>query len=129
MNKPDSKLKEIWAKKLKDSGFEDIETPLGGLKRYDKDYFFHPDMVERAGFSRHYYDLARAFLNDYKFDSTLDKTIWEQHSEGKSVRYIAKLLQNDPATHLHRIKIWQTISRLAKEMKALYRVSTRSDTQ
>lgn len=94
------KLQAEWYLKIKQSGFEDIEdvkSPNEFIKVWHSSYFqtrYSPNEFEEK---REYYDRARAFLEDQMqgleyilFGKQLERTIWELHSEGLSLREIAR---------------------------------------
>lgn len=80
------KLKAKWEKKLKDSGFNDIENADGTLKAE-----VHPRTIAYAlkDGREEYYNGATTFLDKFKFSSALEKSIWHMHCEGESFRDIA----------------------------------------
>src|SRR3954469_24220698 len=83
------KLQREWDKKLKSTGFDDIEdrnSPREFLKRWHGSYF-------RAVWSdskEAYFTKARAFLTWFQFQSKVEKEIWERHAEGQTLREIAE---------------------------------------
>ena len=101
-------LKREWDEKLKKSGFQDIETDSGNLivyhkdkmsPRRDKEYAKLRHLPRNTAWAltrtRHYaveeyYRMARHFLNDHKFSSRLHRLVFSLHSEGVSIRSIAK---------------------------------------
>lgn len=95
-------LTKEWDKKLKKSGFEDIEQPNGQLKTWSSQ-FYRPtkthrgtvdeDKVAVLELKSEYYRLAEHFLNQYKFESKYEKAAWKLHSEGKSYRTIVNSLK------------------------------------
>src|SRR5271166_6561839 len=94
MKEPSEKLKAKWNKKLKDSGFEDIENIDGTLKP-EVDY---RSMDSTRGDILHdgrqeYYSVAQEYLNRGKFATLQDYTIWKLHSEGMSYRDIGNELK------------------------------------
>lgn len=85
-------LKTVWYAKLKKSGFKDAEKNEHRLKQWSSK--FKAPNIRNSWDSKHeYYSMARQFLNNYKFESNLEKAIWEYHVEGISYRNIAKLLK------------------------------------
>lgn len=123
--KPESlaSLKKKWYAKLEKSGFEDAERPE--FDRYalksSSDKFNTADTVRDYYAKTEYYSMARKFLHDYKFSSNLEKVIWEYHTEGISVRNIAKLLKK-VKFKMNKDKVNAVTMRLEKEMKKLYLV-------
>lgn len=135
MSKPDDfkKLQDKWYKKLKDSGFEDIEQDEQRLKRWDSMYFItrHTSFVgnsakQVAGSHRklstdqfksqqEYYQLAGVFLHNHQFKDSKERTIWELHSEGYPTSDIYKVMKaKKQAVYLEGIH--KTIKALAKIM-------------
>lgn len=91
-------IQKEWYEKLKNEGFNDIEDtshPHSPLKcwhslRWKK---LSPDKIERV---RHYYDKAQALLHIYKFQTELERLIWELHSQGHSKYQIEKQISHIP---------------------------------
>lgn len=85
------KLQKKWYQKLNEAGFEDIEDAEGRLKATT-----HPRTVKRALSDREeretYYNIARDFLNNHKFESQTEESVWELHCEGIGYRTIAQKL-------------------------------------
>lgn len=132
-NRPSVKLQKEWAKKLKKSGFKDIEQDEFYLKRWsadfgrnrnleDKDTSVKPTKQEEQILfksKQDYYYYATHFLNEYEFKSMRDKTVWMYHSEGITYEKIVTLLKkvkiNISLGTVHNIVI-----RLAEVMKEKY---------
>ncbi len=119
------KLKKVWYKKLADSGFVDIESNsdrissthvsrFSGLKKYGE--FSN----EWRASKEMYYRYATSFLNEYQFETELEKTIWEYHSNGMSSRQIALTLKNVGLFKYGRMAIWRRLQKLKKTMKDMY---------
>lgn len=88
------KLQDKEYKKLKESGFEDIEDmrlPEPPLKKWHNLVFRKLDLnkIEDA---TTYFEAARKLLLTYKFESVTHKQIWELHSEGLSYRQIERAI-------------------------------------
>lgn len=91
-------IKQIWDKKLKDSGFLDIEKldKRSGeylLMEWDSHYFqshYDPLAFEAR---QEYYLRCNQFLNNHTFTSKTDIQIWQLHSRGLGVRQIAEWLK------------------------------------
>lgn len=120
------KLQREWNKRLKDSGFKDIEQPDGRLKRWDSHYFQLQFSQNHQGLTKEYqeskiayYRMAGYFLNDYKFQDEVEKLIWNMHSEGVGQRAIIKELKHR-GLRGHFDYVGGTIRRLAAEMKKRY---------
>lgn len=115
------KLKATWYKKLKKSGFEDVEANENDLKvnssKFTRTRTLHIDWDARHT----YYRLATHFLNDYKFKNRIEQIIWEYHSNGISMRNIVSLLkQTRVKRKVNKDQVNTIITRLECAMKALY---------
>ncbi len=86
--RPPKKLMEQWKKKLKDSGFEDIELDEQRLKEYHSSRFV--SMGEEFREKQRYYQLASQLLHTYPFQTRISKTVWRMHAGGESVPTIVK---------------------------------------
>ena len=114
------KLRAVWYKKLEKEGFVDIESDEDNLKSWSAK-FATPKSQELMESKAAYYHMATHFLNDYQFESALEKTILEYHTEAISVRDIAKLLRKKTKVMtLDRNVVWKTVKRLETIMKKMY---------
>lgn len=114
-----NQLRKEWYKKLKDSGFNDIERRDGEFKdsrgiptqlRVTKVFWEAKET---------YYYLAQHFLTEYKFESELEKTIWEYHLNGISYRNISKILEK-VNIRADRQKIFKIVKKLKEIMLKKY---------
>jgi len=79
------RLSKIWAKKLFDSGFQDIEKNEYRLKHYDSTWASDSKVgLDEFKEVQEYHSKARDFMNTFSWDSEFHKWIWEKHVEGKS---------------------------------------------
>jgi hypothetical protein len=119
-NKKLKSLQAKWYAKLKKSGFEDIENGSDNpmLLTWETNYFYkhygnRPDVVA-AKFD--YYLRASHLLNRPEvFENEFEKLVWEKHSEGTSIREMAKQLaskKNGTARSL-RDRIAKIINKLS----------------
>ncbi len=109
------KLQKTWEKKLSDSGLENIEQADGNLKIWTSSFFrsrYNPTLWKAK---EDYYRLAGQFLNDHKFESTVEKLIWQLHSEAVSIRNIYLELKR-LKKKIAKDKIHNIIRKLADEM-------------
>lgn len=117
-------LRDLWYKKLKEDGFEDIETKSGMLKGGSSTYEFTRERAyqQQGGFEAKiaYYDMATKFLNEYKFTKRLDKIIWEYHVNAISVRNISKLLRAAKVSKIDYNTVCRRIQKYREIMKKLY---------
>jgi len=123
--KPDFKeLQKHWYKKLKDSGFEDVEKDEYFLIRdaRSKRIFRSDRSIEYYESVIEYYQLAENFLHDFKFKTEREKIIWEYHANGISMRDIVIIMQKAGIKDLTRTKVCTIIGQLRKEMKNLYQI-------
>lgn len=102
-------LQAKWYKKLKDTGFNDIEDDKGRLINWSGRQL-QDDLVQvtskgsyRAS-EAEYYRLASQYLHEKKFPSKAHKTIWALHAEGLTQEAIALKLSLPKATVQHRIE-------------------------
>jgi hypothetical protein len=119
-------LQKIWYAKLKKSGFDDIESENGQLRGDASRYIAenpHPNLWEATA---DYYRLANSFLYDNRFDTELEKTIWEYHANGLSARNIAKVLKQVKVKSLSKNTVWRTIVRLRNDMYDIYMPSRKN---
>jgi hypothetical protein len=114
-----NKIRALWYKKLEKEGFKDIEDDQGRLKAWSS-RFSHTRIKELYEDKQPYYNMATQFLNDYKFESRLEKIIWEYHANALSVRDITTILRKTKVAKTNRTTIWQTIKRLEEHMKRMY---------
>lgn len=114
-------LQEKWYKKLKSSGYEDIEQDENNLKEWDS-YAFKSRYNKHLFSSKEaYYQLAGQFLHTYEFMCARDKLIWELHSEGHSITQISEKLRKKHYKRYYRTGIHVIIQGLTKEMLRQYR--------
>lgn len=112
------KQKKIWYKRLKASGFNDIEKNEYDLKT-NSAIRKRDTSKARIEALHMYYSMATDFLNDYKFNSKLDQIVWEYHANGLSVRDVVKLLKS-VRIKTNRQYVWLIVSRLRTIMKKMY---------
>lgn len=81
------RLQHQFYKKLKDTGFEDIEE-INSSKEMLKTWASNikPDRHRSA----EYFDQANDFYYTFSFDSEKDKDVWRHHADGESVRQIER---------------------------------------
>lgn len=117
MNKAQfKKLQDKWYRKLEKSGFEDIEdtnSPREMLKTWDSQYFLHIGTPMQFEARQIYFEMCTNFLNTHKFISEADKAIWELHTEGFSLREIAKKKKRSTDA------IFKTVKRLKGFMEGI----------
>lgn len=113
-------LKDIWYKKLEDAGFDDIEQDEEKLKVWSTIFFarYNKTTVDAKIM---YAQMAENFLREYRFDSDLDKVIWEYHSTNLSYRDITAILKK-VKIKTNRTYVGRIINRLKKSMFAMYMV-------
>jgi hypothetical protein len=113
-------LQKDWYKKLKDSGFQDIERGAGQLKTdplQNIKTFYDLNSFESK---QEYFRMAGAFLYSYKFKNEAEKLIWRLHSEGVSFRTIVKILLEKGykiSDGAYKKYIQDLIPRLREEMR------------
>ena len=117
-------LQEKWYKKLKDTGFNDIESDENTLKRWEG-HAFVKSRYQVATFEskQKYFALAGQFLNECKFETRKHKIIWEMHCDGKSTREIEKELKRRKIVNPSRDVVNKIVRKIAKEMLQKYDLS------
>jgi len=124
LTKDFKKLQDDWSKKLKESGFKDIEYNdnllVGGSASNKLNHNFS---LERYQNRETYYRLAGQFLHFYKFEDAEEKEIWRLHSEGVSYREIPKKLN----ISYSKDTIHKKIKKLAKLMLAEHKKEMEND--
>lgn len=109
------KLRKHWNEILASEGFKDIESdnPDAPLKSSAYDVFTkYPDGTFEMG--SEYSRLAGQFLHEFEFESKRDRRIWELHSDGSTVREIAKIVR------LHHSSVVRTLTKLKRELFGFY---------
>jgi hypothetical protein len=116
-----NQLKAKYYKKLKDSGFKDIEHGTD-LINSGVPYLIRVAENKTTAYSEtaEYYYMCQCFLHEHTFDTTLEKVIWEYYTEGLSYRQIESTLLKVKIKNYKRDKIWRIIKRLESLMKARY---------
>lgn len=92
-------LQKIWYARLKQAGFNDIEdtnSPREYLKVWESTNWVKQYTPEAFQDRAEYYRLAGLFLHEHSFESHYEQTIWQLHSEGKSLRYIEEYFPRLP---------------------------------
>lgn len=112
-------LKAKWDKKLAKSGFQDIEQEDENLKMWAARPFRDIEPVQAEAVAE-YYRLAGHFFHEYKFESDLERDIWEMHSQGMPLRTIAALLKIKKVK-INKDKVNMVVRDLKAKMLELYR--------
>jgi hypothetical protein len=119
-------LQRTWYAKLKKEGFEDIESPKGGLKRSALGLLEHATYGDNALTRASYYRMAGYLLHDYIFENQREKLVWSMHSEGKDQRTMIKELRRRRMRGANFDAIRATIQKLEAEMKKRYQDNVES---
>jgi hypothetical protein len=107
-----NRLNKEWQMKLKEEGFTDIEKKdTNGITQPQVFY------TQRKQKSPEYWLLVEAILANYLFKRDTDKVVMQLHLERKSLREIAKHLQQD--TNLKALT-FKSVDRLIKRTIADY---------
>lgn len=122
--KPQPNLKELqkeWYEKLEKSGFQDIEKDEYNFKTVTHASRFSQEVVARTYEAKsEYYSMCGRFLHEYKFESELERVIFEYHAEAISTRNIAKLLKKVKIIKPNKDNVSQIIKKLVIKMKKMY---------
>lgn len=114
------KARALWYKKLEEEGFMDIERADGNLKVWSTNFYVQCPHSELWVAKAEYYRMASRFLNEFRFASPLEKTIWEYHSNGVTIRAISKILTAAKVKKMAKTQVWEIVKRLENIMKKLY---------
>lgn len=107
---------KIWNKKLIDNGHEEIEDfslPDPPLKRWHALDFKKVDLTDYNA-KLVYFEKARAILHTHFFFSSLHRKIWELHSEGVSVREIARIVNQ---RKVKKSTVYNILKQIKKDIK------------
>lgn len=112
-------LQALWYKKLKKSGFDDIEQAGGTANRTTTRSinFLDPELRDTI---ESYYRMCHHFLNEYKFTTALEKAIWQYHSDGLSIRDVADTLRKLRRKKISKTKVGAIVKDLETIMKSRY---------
>lgn len=113
------RVQDYWYAKLKDEGFDDIEYQGGSIKSAAPRSIGSMDPILREATQEYYY-MAHHFLNSYKFESEMERVLWDYHTNGISVRNIARLLKEAGQPKMKKSTVWNILRELETKMKALY---------
>lgn len=108
------KLQADWDAKLKESGFEDAETRDGNLKTWHKYDVLDRFSREDGETKMEYFAAAGRFLHDYQFESLSERTVWQLHCEGLSIRQILKAIKDSKVKS--KWKVHQIVQKLKAAM-------------
>jgi hypothetical protein len=112
------KLQTLWYEKLKQSGFQDLETSRGFLKDWPSQRLRRDYTPERFQEKLNYYRFASQLLWEFKFKTKLEKKIWELHTEGKSMREISFQVRTHKNKMNHN-KVRKVINKLSPFVYAM----------
>lgn len=119
-------LRDEWYKKLEQEGFDDIESNYKSEKGsrehqllhvWESLYFKQSAVAQRFYATETYYTLCRQFSHEYPFQNSLDQKVWELHSEGSSLREIAKNLKAEGYL-VNKDKVNEIVRQLVNIMKS-----------
>lgn len=96
---------KFWYDKLRQEGFKDIEQSNSINKST-------PSSTKDYQTTINYFDKAQEFIYVYHFKQEVDKTIWQLHIEGKSLRNIADHIGKE------RGYVWSHIKKIEVAFKA-----------
>lgn len=113
------RLNREWQEKLKEDGFVDHEDPSREhLRTWHSAYFQVKYTALTFESKQLYFERAAQLLHTHRFKSKEQKEIWKLHSQGLSLREIARALSSSPKgdkfRHLHKDAINRVIHELRK---------------
>lgn len=113
------KLNKEWAKKLAESGFNDLEKnedeyvvrPEEITTKFNDDSFgSYVEFVENSGLD--YYQFCHQILRDFKFRNEMDRFVFEQYTEGRTEREIQRDLTGTNFRNVSNIAIHKIIKKI-----------------
>lgn len=113
------KLNKEWAKKLAESGFNDLEKnedeyvvrPEEITTKFNDDSFgSYVEFVENAGLD--YYQFCHQILREFPFKRELDRVVFELYTEGTTEREISKKLKQTRHRGLDQSNVNRLIRRI-----------------
>lgn len=126
------KLNNAWKKKLKQSGFSDIEYDENHLLSFASEPFMERPFWDQS--KAEYYRFAGQFFHDHSFASVFDKFVWEKHAEGLSIREIILLAKktkfdrkDKPKFSINSHNVHVIIKKHRDLMKAAYNILGTND--
>jgi hypothetical protein len=105
------KLQKDWYKKLKDTGFNDIETDVEREGNFVKQENKHRE-IDTVRIN--YFQNCQDFLHSGVLTDTIDLFIFEKHCEGYSSNKLSTLLKNELGHSIHRSSIDRRILNILK---------------
>lgn len=114
------KLKAKWYKKLADeTDFVDIEQDEERLKSYSSQFSRERSVLSWEAKAA-YYQMCTSLLNEHEFTSSLERIIWEYHTNAISFRDIASTLTKARVAMLNKDAVYRIVKRLEHIMKTRY---------
>lgn len=108
-------FKNLQAKWYKKAGYKPEFNELGHSdQNVDGRHYYNQYGHQEFAAKQRYYELAGQFLHSYAFKDRLEKKIWAMHSEGITIRQIAKTLKT------YKSPVHRTIKHLKEEMIKQY---------
>ena len=101
------KLNAEWQKKLKASGFEDLEDPENPDEPIPHHIKTRLPRFKKGEETRDYYDQCLHYLEYGTFDSMRQKAMWTMHCHGESLQEIAtsRLISKSTVQyHIRRVR-------------------------
>ena len=108
--KSPNKLK-VWDPKIRQWQIVRLERQL---KCWHDSKFKAIDIIQRTAIEE-YFRLAREMIHTFKFETVLEKKIWELHADGKSRRQIADAIKNRK-TKYQQAWVGEIIKKISKCM-------------
>lgn len=102
-------LQNEWENKLLAAEFEDITT-------HEEEYVVQPQVFKtnkvQSITGLDYYEYCQLILREYNFERDVDLVIFEQHTEGKSVREIEEYLKKNDFKPIKYRQVHNIIERI-----------------
>lgn len=109
-------LKAKWEKKLEKEGLADLDNDEGQLKGITHAERFKATYNPSNAQAKHeYYRAAGFFLYEHKFETTLERKIWELHIEGIGIREIVKILKKQGLKSIYKSRVHSLLQPLVEK--------------
>lgn len=106
-NREFQKLNAKWAKKLEDSGFDDLEKNANEYSNLPRSFDERVNNYKTLESTLEYFARASDYLHNGEFKSTKEREIWEHHCDGDTLGEIAakmKLTRSPIAYHVWNVQ-------------------------
>lgn len=116
-NKGFALLNRQWKKKLKESGFNDLEKSVHEYARLPLTIDINSATFKSREASEVYFDIASDHLRNGSFKSQVEREVWEHHSQGDTLSEIGHKMKLGKSTIAYYVWKVQRLLRLKRSSK------------